>query len=74
MHCASARITGALYRDLGEAGLSDRFSHLVSSPRASLAVTVVAVVALRSRERSVCLYPLTEKTAYIRARQPIQTL
>ncbi|HWV56428.1 MAG: IS481 family transposase [Microbacteriaceae bacterium] len=41
----------ARYRDLGEAGLSDRSSRPASSPTATPSETAAAVVELRSRER-----------------------
>src|SRR5690606_4845038 len=41
----------ARYRDLGEAGLSDRSSRPASSPTATPLETAAAVVELRSRER-----------------------
>lgn len=41
----------ARYRDLGEAGLSDRSSRPVSSPMATPPETAAAVVELRTRER-----------------------
>ncbi|MBY0690535.1 IS481 family transposase, partial [Microbacterium marinilacus] len=41
----------ARYRDLGEAGLSDRSSRPVSTPTATPMVTFAAVVELRTRER-----------------------